>query len=139
MKKYLVNTPDLIKEFWRKREQEIYAEERRLKQLIHDSNVVLTSDGSLQHPVSNLWYQVGVGYPVQLNISLQCMFRSQSIFILFTPNDNILYGKSATHIIMRTELVYGMMDVEIVEVEIPLSKVSKEVRRYITNLEKQVT
>lgn len=138
MKKYLVNMPDSVKEFWRKREQEVYAEEHKLREIIKNSPVVLTSDGTLPYAVNNLYYQNGVACPVRLDINLQCMFNTQSVFIWFTPKDNVLYGKCETHILMRTELVYDIMDIEIVEVNIPLSKVSKEVRNYISELQKRV-
>lgn len=131
-KQYLYNTPDYINDFYKKRNQEINNRKSKIEALMKECPIVLALGGMLEYPVASAKL-TGGGRAVLINIPMSCAFPNNGILIC-DMTKNVLYGKPDIHIVMQTEFMFGMLDTESVEIEIPKSKIDNKLMAVIKQL-----
>lgn len=132
-KQYLYNTPDYMQEFYKQRRQEIKNRQLKIELQMKELPVVLAIGvGTLDYPVGSVKLS-GANGTCMVNIPMSCAFPNSGILI-YDMTKNVLYGKPSIHILMQTEFMFGMLDTESVEIEIPKSKIDNNLMSVIKQL-----
>ena len=132
-KQYLYNTPDYIQDFYKQRRQEIKNRKLKIELQMKELPVVLaTGVGTLDYPVGSVKLSGAKGTCL-VNIPMSCAFPNNGILIC-DMTKNVIYGKPSIHILMQTEFIFGMLDTEGVEIEIPKNKIDSNLMAVIKQL-----
>ena len=129
-KQYLYNTPDCIQEFYKRRRQEIKNRQLKIESQMKELPVVLAIGvGTLDYPVGSVKLS-GANGTCMVNIPMSCAFPNNGILIC-DMTKNVVYGKPSIHVVMQTEFIFGMLDTESVEIEIPKNKIDSNLMAVI--------
>lgn len=132
-KQYLYNTPDCIQEFYKRRRQEIKNRQLKIESQMKELPVVLAIGvGTLDYPVGSVKLS-GANGTCMVNIPMSCAFPNNGILIC-DMTKNVVYGKPSIHVVMQTEFIFGMLDTESVEIEIPKNKIDSNLMAVIKQL-----
>ena len=132
-KQYLYNTPDCIQEFYKRRRQEIKNRQLKIESQMKELPVVLAMGvGKLDYTVGSVKLSGAKGTCL-VNIPMSCAFPNNGILIC-DMTKNIIYGKPSIHVVMQIEFIFGTLDTESVEIEIPKSKIDSNLMAVIKQL-----
>lgn len=135
-KQYLYNThntPDYIQEFYKRRRQEIKNRKLKIESQVKELPIVLAiGKETLDYTVGSVKLSGANGTYI-INIPMSCAFPNSDILI-YDMTKNVIYGKPSIHIFMQTRFIFGMLDTESVEIEIPKSKIDNNLMAVIKQL-----
>lgn len=136
--KYYTDTPEIVKKFKRDREFALYEIEKDIKRKINESEIVLSIGDKQRYTINKFSYQRGVELPVSISSTLSSIFEASEVIICLYPYDTVITGVAKDHILMIFNVEFGMLDTERIEIDIPMNKVSDDLRKFIEELRERV-